>query len=331
MTDWMGYEAIVTARGRTRRDRIINQARDHLERTAPDQPSYTKCLVDGHEVNMLIMGGDTADQKKFRVMPTDNHYVTYGNIVEWSNSHWIVIHADFDDSISKRGYMQYCNHKFKFQAHDGRVYERWGVLDSGVYSTTVKNTLAMPELNTQYKVYLPYDDDTKYLYIDQRFAGGMMYDRTGDPELAVYKFTKYDPLTQNQGNGRLLVMHCAADVYDPARDDIELGICDYVKPGDAPAHTTLSIVPVASPNPVIGGAPSAYQCVLTSQGDLPDDLTWTWQSTDMSCATFTLSSNDKALLSVSRFCSVGTLFVLRVSSALLNTEASITVEAVSIY
>ena len=86
MTDWMGYEAIVTARGRTRRDRIINQARDHLERTAPDQPSYTKCLVDGHEVNMLIMGGDTADQKKFRVMPTDNHYVTYGNIVEWSNS-----------------------------------------------------------------------------------------------------------------------------------------------------------------------------------------------------------------------------------------------------
>lgn len=330
MTDWRGFESIVAARGKSRRDRMVNQARDHLERVAIDQPFYTKCLVNGVEVNMLIMGADDADMKKFRVMPQDNDYVTYGSIVEFSDSHWIVTQADIDDTVSKRGYMQYCNHQFKFQSHDGKVFERWGVLDSGVYSTTIKNTLAMPELNTQYKVYIPYDDETKYLHIDQRFAGGTMYNREGSPELVVYKFTKYDPLTQNQKGGRLLVMHCAADVYDPARDNLELGICDYVEETETKTATTLDIVGLISENPVIGGAPSTYKCTVKGDTALPNDILWNCQCADMTGVTFS-SNADEATLSLSSLVVPGTLIVLRASSESLGVETSLTVEAVSIY
>lgn len=251
-----------------------------------------------------------------------------GDIIECYNSHWIVVEVEANKDIYTSGYMERCNHLFKFVA-GGKIIERWGVLDSGVYSTTLTDTLLMPELNKQFKIYLPYDDDTKLFSIGRRFAVGTTYDEAGKQVLVAYKITGYDPATMNYGEDALLVLNCKSDAYDPVADNLELEICDYnlVQPDSNDALCTVDYV--GKPFLRVGGGKKTFVCKFADANGnevSPDDVEWTITTVDNTGLTTHTTTNASITISLSDQATIGTLYTIKAESESLDCSGTLIVK-----
>ncbi|MDD6837358.1 MAG: hypothetical protein PUF04_09440 [bacterium] len=173
----------------------------------------------------------TESTYKYRVLARPGDDLCVGDLLEFSNRHWIVTEINSVDLMNFEGIAWECNNLFVLQKFDGTIYKRWGVLDSGVYSTTQRSTEQLSVPDKQYKIYLPLDEDTETIYIDQRVATERMYNRHGEPILVVYRITARDSVSSSYGNGgHLLVLAARSDLFNAATDDYDLGICDYKQP-----------------------------------------------------------------------------------------------------
>lgn len=241
--EWDTYEAILHRDGETYRDRAINREREMLMRRMTDSPASKTVLVNGEEKDLLMLSTDAQDVKNFKMLPGDT--IEVGDMVEWNNEHWIVIRVDFDDEITRNGRIKQCNHLFRWQNGTPDIIYRWGVLDPGVYSTTLDEEEKVVVPDKQYKIYLPFDEDTKKLYLHKKIATEIAYDKDGKEVLVVYELTGRDSITSSYGvNGHLLVMYArSGGNWNPINDNLELMICDYIAPEDEP-------VPPSPPDPV---------------------------------------------------------------------------------
>ena len=184
---------------------------------------------------ILVTGSDSLYKADVTAFPDDELYD--GDVIECYGEHWIVMQTRNTNPFYKSGIMWMCNQLFRFQIGSSRIIERWGVLDSGVYSTTLSGDYRLHVLDKQYKVYLPYDEDTRLLAVDKRFATGQGVNIHGEPVLSVYEFTGIDPISKSyEMNGHLLVMNARSDEYVPGVDNYELMICDYIEPDNTPSH-----------------------------------------------------------------------------------------------
>ena len=337
MPNWPLYELLAQHKGDTRRERVITEARSRIENVSADHPSYQECLVDGtNKINLLVMGSEELNTKKIKVMPSDAEYMHYGALVQWDDGYWLVTDLDFDDTVTKNGYMKYCNVLLRFQlGTDPTVYERYGVFDPGVYSTTTKETNTIPELNWQYKIFLPFDEKTAELYVDKRIAIGTMPSKDGTV-LECYKLTQRDITSQSIGDDCVLIMYCKSDPYDPSSDNLEECICNYISPTfPVPPNTSeeLNAKIIYSGNSTvrIGGSGKTYQCVFTdSTGEIIEGVNVEWSLSDVSSDIYIQSQdNDKCRIVASENTDDGTLFMLRVHGTKEGYEAtcSVAVEA----
>lgn len=153
-----------------------------------------------------------------------------GDVLEFYNAHWIVIRLYATDNIQKKGVAYQCNHKFRFQLGTSEIYERWGVIDSGVYSTTEKQGLIGSTPDQQYKLYMHKDEYTSKLSRDKRLATEIWYDIDGNQILSVYRITAYDSVSVSYIDGNLIEFKLRADQYIPSSDNIQEMICDYISP-----------------------------------------------------------------------------------------------------
>lgn len=338
MPNWPLYELLAQRNGDTRRERIITDARKRIEDISADHPSYQQCLVDGKtKINLLVMGSEELNTKKFKVMPSDAKYMHYGALVQWDDGYWLVTDLDFDDTVTKNGYMKYCNVLLRFQlGTDPTVYERHGVFDPGVYSTTTKETNTIPELNWQYKIFLPFDEKTAGLYVDKRIAIGTMPSKDG-PVLECYKFTKRDITSQSIGDDCVLIMYCKSDPYDASSDNFEERICDYISPTPpteptTPTELNVEITYSGDSTVRIGGSGKTYQCVFTdAAGNTVDGVEVTWSLSEVPSYIYINASQteNKCKVIASEDTEDGTLFILRVHGVKDGYEAtaSVAVEA----
>lgn len=230
--DWDAYKERVCARGMTRRDRIIDAARKRIEDISVDSPSYQQCTVNNTtSINLLIMGSDDLNKKKFKVMPSDAQYMHYGTVVEWNNAFWLVTELDFDDTVTKGGYMKFCNIELHFQVgDDSTIYKRWGVFDKGVYSTNIAETNVGQTGHLQRMIYLPLDDKTQFLHRDKRIATNKIPFPDGHYELQCYKILSADPIADSSNDGQLLTLAVGEGLFMPDADNVDEMVCDYVAP-----------------------------------------------------------------------------------------------------
>lgn len=226
--------------GNTRKDATINGAKAQLERELQSS------------VNYVSDGTRNGEKQRFVVTPTKLRYkcnieafpdeeLFAGDVIHCFDEHWIVTDTTVTNPMQVIGTMWLCNHKFRFQNHTSEIIERWGVLDSGVFSTTKKGGEELQYKDVQYKIYLPLDEDTEKIYIDKRLATStIIYNEYGEPMLDVYEITRVDPISQNYGKGsHLLVLNVRnAANYDKERDNLEEYICDYIsgEPKDLPTE-----------------------------------------------------------------------------------------------
>ena len=167
----------------------------------------------------------------YKVIAFPDEELYPGDLLEFAGRKWMVTDVPSSYVLQKTGIVWECNHLFRFQNSEGKIIERWGVLDDGNYSTDINSGLQVAYTNSQYKMYMQLDSETRKIFIDKRFAVGTLFDKNGDEILDVYQITDIDPVSRSYGGGHLLVLHARSDDYNPLTDNLEKGICDYVAPG----------------------------------------------------------------------------------------------------
>lgn len=256
----------------------INRLRAEYARNMSLSLEYeSNALINGE--SRRIIATKTKGNQRYKVSSYPGETFYAGDIVECYGSHWIVIEVESNKDICTTGVMLRCNHLFRFQNGTSEIIERWGVLDTGVYSTTVKETELQTSLNKQYKIYLPLDDETRKLYIGKRLATSLMKDSNYKDVLVCWRTTEFDDLSENYGDDALLILKCISDQYNPNTDSIEERICDYISEEDVPAAQNYSAEIMFNGDAVvrIGGAGKTFGVVYyDADRNVVDGVTTSW-------------------------------------------------------
>lgn len=161
--------------------------------------------------------------------PSDEIYI--GDEVSILGENWLVMDSYMDEYGLTVSTLWLCNHILKFQDCNGLVYEYNCVIDDGSYNKQNEKSITTAE--AQYSIYLPLDVITNKIHIDKRLSMGYTYNKLGNKELQVAKVTWVDRIINNNGEGsHLLQLKIGNDVFSKENDNIDLGICDYIKPSE---------------------------------------------------------------------------------------------------
>lgn len=235
---------------------------------------------------MIITGSEVKYKYNITAMPGDELYP--GDMIEANGEHFIVVQTRSESPVYIVGVAWVCNVRFRFQNWSSQIIERYGVLDSGVYSTTTGTDGTITYLKRQFKIYLPSDPDTDKIYIDKRLAVGTMYNQNGDEILEAYVMTgrtKYGK--GNYGDGaHLLELNAKSSEQVSVKDNVALMVCDYIEPDesgddDDDTPTELLSCEIKGRNNVRLGASRTYTAVFYDAGG--DEVTvaspvWTWEA-----------------------------------------------------
>lgn len=252
-----------------------------------------------------------AESYKCNVMAFPGEDLFTGDLLEFKGHHWIVIERPSSSVMQFSGVAWECNHLFKFQTFDGNIVERWGVIDSGQYSTDVYNGTMLTYTNSQYRLYMQYDDSTREIFIDKRLAVAKITDQNGKQILDVYKVTDVDPVTQSYGGGHLLALRAVSDAYDPMKDSIEHMICDYVSV-ETESHEEQPAVTILGDDKIRAGFSRQYKIDaggLFDEQNPPINILW---SIDFNSDKVRISSDGaNAIVFVERDVPIGTKFSIQ--------------------
>lgn len=237
MDDIQAYKAMLSSDGNTERQRTVTRANRDFNTLAVNNPAYEATAKRNGVVQpFLFTRCDVKYKANIVAMPNDD--LNVGDVIEVFGEHWIVVQMFGINTLQRSGLAWQCNYLLKFQNFSSDVIEKWVVLDSGIYSTTKKDDNTVSWLDVQFKAYLPYDDDTKKLFVDKRIAIDKIYNKDGNQILDVHCITRFDAESESYGtDGQLLILYLRSDSYNPDTDSLAEMICDYIAPPDAGGST----------------------------------------------------------------------------------------------
>lgn len=226
------FRAVQNAHGfETERDVLLAEEKLRLKRELETSISCENAFRNGEPQKFIVTA--SSQKNKCNIVAFPNEPLYAGDYIDCYGEKWIVTEVSPVNTLQLSGEMLQCNFLLKFQNKTPDIIERWAVLDSGVYSTTIAGGNPIYYPNTQYKVWLPLDQETQKLYIDKRFPVDRIQDQFGNTILSVYRFTAYDAVSESNGSGsHLLVMKAKSDEYKPGVDNIDLMVCDYISGND---------------------------------------------------------------------------------------------------
>lgn len=265
MINWDLYAKQLQHKGMTSRDRIISREKEALIAQFEKAPSAKNTLVDGELKKMIVSSTQVLNEKTFVLMPGDT--IKIGDIVVWENLHWLVVELDFDNTIAYKGRIAQCNRQIRWQNPVTKdIIERWCLMTKP-YTSNVTNGTQISVSNREYKVQIPYDDETKLVDLDKRFMLELI---NGKPR--TYSCTSVDQQTnvyQDLENG-FIVWNLSQDEAGRPGDNAELMICDYVEPEEnLPSSVKASITGMD----VLRAGLGEFEYTLDSESDV-DVVSW---------------------------------------------------------
>lgn len=265
MINWDLYAKQLQHKGMTSRDRIISREKEALIAQFEKAPSAKNTLVDGELKKMIVSSTQALNEKTFVLMPGDT--IKIGDIVVWENLHWLVVELDFDNTIAYKGRIAQCNRQIRWQNPVTKdIIERWCLMTKP-YTSNVTNGTQVSVSNREYKVQIPYDDETKLVDLDKRFMLELI---NGRPR--TYNCTSVDQQTnvyQDLENG-FIVWNLSQDEAGRPGDNAELMICDYVEPEEnLPSSVKASITGMD----VLRAGLGEFEYTLDSESDV-DFVSW---------------------------------------------------------
>lgn len=159
-----------------------------------------------------------------------------GDIIYWNTLHWLVTDIKFHDDLTRSGEMVRCNRQIRWQNQQtGEIIERW-CLAKKPYTSNIKEGMVVANSDREYKIQISYDAETILVDLDRRF---LLEEIAGKPK--AYEVTSVDTITnryQDAGGG-FLIWNLTQHEYNPATDNAELMIADYI-PVPAPPDDDTS-------------------------------------------------------------------------------------------
>lgn len=222
MNVWDAYEAKIETVGKTRRERTLNQTQSHISRKLPNSLSWREVLIDGigQSVSILNQKKDLTI-KKICAMPGESLH--HGGIVDFANSKWLITELDADNEVYANGLMRRCNYLLKWINADGKIIEKWCVVEDGTkYLIGERSEDMMSIGDARVAVTVGKDADTIELSRGKRF----LIDDMDSNTVLAYQITKPNKLYNiYNGNGVFRFILNEVEVTD--NDNTELRIADY--------------------------------------------------------------------------------------------------------
>lgn len=164
--------------------------------------------------------------------------------------------------------MELCNRQIQWQNPiTGEIVSRWATLSKPYYANN-KELIVTSLSQREYKVQMPFDDETALIDLDKRF---MLEIINGEPK--TYVTTSVDQSTERyELHGKtqgFLVLNIRQDQYNSKTDNAEKMICDYFEPNksdepDADSQVTATIKYAGKPEVRVGGSWKKFTPVFTS-------------------------------------------------------------------
>lgn len=191
--------------------------------------------VDGVSVQVIIQNHSNpihqSDIDKKIILPMDAVIHT-GSYVAFRGQTWIInSNVTVIDDAYKMCQMQLCNYTLKFQHPvTGVILSYPCITTNRIQCTGDKETSTMTLPDGRKKVILPYDEITVLLQNSEDKTWRFFLDNHPTTP-RVYKLSFADT-TSNIG---LIEMYCdESGDFNPLKDDVDLGVCDYFEPPVVP-------------------------------------------------------------------------------------------------
>lgn len=223
------YKTLLGLHGNTVRDRAINNIKDDIIKNSINSPSCKRIKIDGVDYEAVIINSNEFNVKKIYIMPDDD--ISLGQIIEWNNGFWLVTNLDSDQEIQRKGIIQQCNLKLRFQLFDSIIYEQWCVVsdyDVESVSTAVYNGRVIKVPSGKTHILMPYNNITKQLHKDKRIITEKEFSIDNKEIGIVYKIEGFNSQKSDYGLGKIIDIGLTRDIYSPTLDNLDEMICDYI-------------------------------------------------------------------------------------------------------
>lgn len=194
------------------------------------------------------------------ITPRPGQELNIGDIIYYNGLHWLVTDRDFHDELTNSGDMVRCNRQIRWQNPDTyEIIERW-CLVTKPYTSNIDEGNVLSTSNREFKVQLPYDEETKLLDLDKRF---MLEIINGNPR--TYKCTSVDQQTNKYQDidGGFIVINLSQDESGQPDDRADLMICNYKDPPDIPEPSpTLLKCAITGRNNIRVGISRKYTAIF---------------------------------------------------------------------
>lgn len=287
--NWEVYEKLLTARGDSAKDRIVNTSIEHFRSVAPRSAGYEPdCKRNGTAQRFLVDRTQTAYKYDFIAFPGES--IETGDLIECDGHVFIICEPPRvlnEVILVAKGWL--CNLHLRWQNGTKDIFERWCVLDSGVYSTTKTNDDQYSVPDKQFRLYIPYDSDTKKLFVDKRIATDVRYNALGKEILECYAITGYNHIARSYG-GHLMICELRSSLYNEEKDSLTEMICDYIGTADGSESGDGSIS-ISGRKTIRIGTSRSYSAVGVDSNEI------SWRVSDFTGVSHT-PSNDKITVKV---------------------------------
>ena len=278
MNTWGTYDRFMKIYGDTLVETTVNQAKETFLLEAVENPGYRpNCTRNGKPQRFLVERTDVPYKAKFVTFPDEEIYP--GDVVECDGYIFIIIEPPrFLDRINWAAVGRLSNMTLHWQDFAGNICTSPVCLDAGVYSTTMNGTDTVQAPDKQFKLYLPFNEETATLHLEQRIAVDTRYDKFGNVILECYRITGMSRVARTYGaEGHLLVCELRSSTYSPEHDNVELMICDYRSPKEELPVVTELPCEISGRAKISIGKSQKYTAKFYAQDMSPvDDVTAAW-------------------------------------------------------
>lgn len=149
--------------------------------------------------------------------------------IRFDDEIWIIASEPSNNKFYEKAILKICHNQLRWQdVKTKEIFSYWyWCEDTTRYSSGVFKGNVVVSYEKQYGVLLPKDNNTKNLCDGMRF----MLELSNNTPL-VYKLTKFDGITANNKNMKLLKIVLTQTVYDEDVDNVDLMIADYYEAKD---------------------------------------------------------------------------------------------------
>ena len=311
--DWTLYNNYLTALGETERDELLQDTKDYFNQSAVNNLGYYEDIIyNGEKEKRRFLIQRTESYNKVKITAFPDEPLFSGDLLKCKNETLLVTGTYLLNEVQTVGTAWVCNITLRFQNGNSDIIEIPAALDDGTYSTTIGMEKNIQYLNKKLRIYVPYNEDTKKIFIDKRFAIEKMYDKYLKEQLVVYKVVGINHSSVTFGKeSHLLELTVDSDNYSPSKDNLEEMICDYISPTPSPVPTEKLKCSIKGRPTVLLGSYKIYTPIFyNADGTENSDVEAIWEVSNIDGISTEITDNKIKVKVSDNEELIGTIFTL---------------------